>query len=92
MIDKTARKNLLIIVGVFARAKKISLSAVSRDLYGKGNFLADFRTGRQGMSFSTMARMLRKLAEEWPAGVEWPQTEPLSMGRPELGKKPRKIV
>lgn len=82
MIETAARKNLIAIAKTYAKAQKVSLSAVSRQFYGKHGFLEDFRKGQQSITLSKMDDLLKKFAKAWPDGLDWPKLEPIQMTRP----------
>lgn len=86
-IETVARANLIRIAKAYARATGLTLSGVSRRIYGKSTFLADFRSGAQSITFSNLDELLRKFSKAWPEGVEWPAPEPILMTRPNGGKK-----
>lgn len=83
MNDKIVLSNLFKIVKVFAKAKELSLSTISGRYYGNQAFLGDFRSGKiKSMTVRKIDEMLEKLSADWPEGVEWPETVPISMCRP----------
>lgn len=89
MIEPSARRNLIRIATVYAKATGLTLSAVSRKFYGKAAFLADFKSGSQSITFSNMDRLLKAFRKNWPEGVEWPAMDPIDMTVPEGKVSPR---
>ncbi len=88
MNDNIVRKNLFAIVKAFAKGTELSTSTISGRYYGNQAFLGDLRSGKiKSMTIRKIDEMLTKLSADWPEGVEWPQTAPISMARPDPKRK-----
>jgi hypothetical protein len=78
--EEECRKALLAVAGSYAKARKLSLSTVSRDFYGHAGFFKNFaKRGVDGRTI-TVARMqtlLGQFADRWPEGLAWPQMPPV---------------
>jgi len=85
-INATARENLTAIADTFRKATGLSLATISRRFYGHRSFFAELRTGKRSLSFAKASEVLQAFSNEWPPGVEWPQTQAISMRRPRRKK------
>lgn len=81
MFANVTRQNLVKIADAYARARGISRSHVSKTFYGRGNFLDEFKRGRQSISIDKMDSILKAFREQWPDGAEWPFLPVVNMGR-----------
>jgi hypothetical protein len=82
-LEKIIRTNILEIVAAYRKATGKSLSQVSKKFYGRSEFFADFRTGRQSISLRRLSVMVEKFRKEWPLGADWPFVRIVYMGRRE---------
>ena len=77
--DQTVNDNLMAIVSVYRRATGKSLTQVSKEFYGRGDFFEKFARGDHSISTKRLSEMLEKLRKEWPADTRWPLTRPVFM-------------
>lgn len=83
MFERIIRDNLLAIAGAYAEATGKSLTEVSKEFYGRGNFLVQLRQGRHSLSVPKLGAMLRKFRQKWPRDTKWPPYRAVLMGRRE---------
>jgi hypothetical protein len=91
--EKIGRKNLVAIAKAYAKGHGLSLSAVSRQIYGKADFLRDFDAGTVSMSWRNFWRAWDEMVETWPPKTDWPFLPAITFERPisvHKGKSPRK--
>lgn len=74
-------KNLLLIVGAYQRATGKSLSTVSKQFYGRGDFLEKLKAGEHSISIDRLSDMIDQLRRQWPKDTNWPLTRPVFMTR-----------
>ncbi len=79
MFEKTVIQNLLTIVSAYCAATGRSLTSVSKDFYGRGDFFAKLREGDHTISIGRLSEMLDKFRREWPRDASWPLTRPIFM-------------
>jgi hypothetical protein len=72
VVTETIRSNLKAIVAAYRQATGTSLSKVSKDFYGNGNFFDQFFKGEVSISLSRLDEMLVKFRRNWPENTEWP--------------------
>jgi len=80
-MEKIVRDNLLAIVASYRKATGKSLTQVSKEFYGRGDFFEKLRRGEHSVSVEKLGTMLDQFREDWPADAEWPLTRPVFMGR-----------
>lgn len=79
------RQNLLVIAQTFATASRLSLTTVSKQIHGSGEFFAGYAAGEVSCGVDTYFAMVNRFRLRWPDLAEktpWPKTSP--MGK--LGK------
>lgn len=72
MWKKTVVSNLLAIAGAYAKATGKSLTTISKDFYGRGDFLNELKRGRKSVTIDRVDEMLTDFRDRWPAGAKWP--------------------
>jgi len=81
MFEEIVRKNLLALVADYRSKTGKSLTSVSKEFYGRGDFLREFQAGRHTISVDRLGAMLRQFAAEWPEGEKMPPLRPIFMTR-----------
>lgn len=81
MFNKIVRDNLLAIAAAYRRATGRSLSAVSKEFFGRGNFLLNIKAGKHSLSVPQVDRVLKKFRAKWPDDAQWPMTRAIMMDR-----------
>ena len=81
MLAQIARQNLIKVADAYAAAKKMPRTAVSRQFYGRSDFLDEFRRGKQSISIDKLDEVVRAFRREWPEDAEWPLLPAIIMGR-----------
>jgi hypothetical protein len=79
MFDAIVRKNLLAIVAAYRKATGKSLSDVSREFYGRGDFLRRLKEGDAHPSIDQVENMLKRFRKSWPSDADWPLTQAIFM-------------
>lgn len=81
--ESTVRKNLLDIVAAYQAATDKSLSEISREFYGKGDFFAKYKETKDKyrLSVRSVDMMIRKFRKRWPKKADWPFVEAIFMTR-----------
>ena len=79
MFRDAVAKNLLLIVGAYQKATGKSLSTISKQFYGRGDFLEKLKAGEHSISIDRLSSLLDQLRAEWPEGTPWPLTRPVFM-------------
>jgi hypothetical protein len=81
--ESTVRKNLLDIVAAYQAATGKSLSDISREFYGKGDFFAKYLLNKDKyrLSVRSVDRMIRKFRRRWPKKADWPFVRGIFMTR-----------
>ena len=79
MFNDAVRDNLLALVDAYQRATGKSLTAVSKEFYGRGDFFDQFARGEHTISIARLGAMLDKFAADWPEGTEKPVLRPVFM-------------
>lgn len=79
---EVANANILLIAETYAQATGKSLSAVSKEFYGNGDFFEQLRNDGRSITVRQMlGPMLQKFRDNWPPKTPWPPTRPIRMGR-----------
>lgn len=81
MFRKTVVQNLLLIVGAYQKATGRSLSTISKQFYGRGDFLEKLKAGEHSISIDRLSALIEQLRAEWPDNAIWPMTRPVFMTR-----------
>lgn len=79
MFENAIVENLLAIVGAYRKATGKSLSTVSKDFYGRGDFFAKLKRGEHTIGIDRLSTMLDKFRASWPKEADWPMTRPVFM-------------
>ena len=79
MFKQVIIDNLLKIVAAYRAATGRSLTSVSKDFYGRGDFFDKLKDGSQTISIERLSEMLDKFRSEWPDGAVWPLTRAVFM-------------
>lgn len=67
-----------ILVEAYRKETGVTLTTVSKKLYGHSGFLRDFLAGKRTASVETLEKMIVELERVWPRGVPWPAVPPVS--------------
>lgn len=51
-------------------------TGISAAVFGPGDYLAKIKSGEVSPSARTIDRHMRKLADQWPVDLEWPEDIP----------------
>lgn len=86
MFKQVIIENLLKIVAAYRAATGRSLTSVSKDFYGRGNFFEKLKDGSQTISIERLSQMLDKFRAEWPENAVWPMTRAVFMTQKPLKK------
>lgn len=81
MSEKLIVKNLMLIATTYAQAVDKSLTTVSKEFYGRGDFLVELENGKHTISIRRLDTLLADFREKWPKGAKWPQVSPVTMSR-----------
>jgi hypothetical protein len=81
MFEQVVIENLLAIVAAYRKATGKSLTSISKEFYGRGDFLAKLKQGEQGVSIGRFSQMLDELRAKWPKDAPWPLTRPIFMSK-----------
>jgi hypothetical protein len=81
MFEELIRKNLLTVVNDYRKVTGKSTTSISKEFYGRGDFLREFQAKRHTISIDRLGAMLRKFDEEWPEGERKPPLRPIFMLR-----------
>lgn len=83
--EKIMRDNLVVIAQTFATATKRSLTTVSKQIHGGGEFFARYAAGEVSCGIDTYFGMVEKFRDRWsdlPEKTPWPITSPMGkLGR-----------
>jgi hypothetical protein len=71
-VSATMRKNLLALTDAYVKAKKTTQARVSKQLYGRSDFLKELRRGRQSPSLVKVDQVVDFFRTNWPEDVPWP--------------------
>jgi hypothetical protein len=82
MIETTMRRNLIRIVDAYAEATGQSRAQISKDYYGRSDFLDQFQSGQQTITIRRLERMLKGLRRKWPKDTPWPYLPAVMMTPP----------
>lgn len=85
--EDPARENLLAVAEAYGRATGEAQRTISRRFYGRADFLAKFRAGKQNISLRNYQDILDKFRAAWPTNADWPFTTTIILER-----APRKAV
>ena len=78
MSEKIMRDNLRVLTFAYARATGASMFMISKNFQGGGGqILERYFAGEISMQIKTYFRTVNRFRTKWPAGVEWPETEPI---------------
>ena len=86
MFSKLCRDNITTVARAYAQAKGVSLSAVSKEFYGKSSFLDGFGRGEVTVSVEKYGEMVERFAASWPDGAKWPLLRAIIIPGPGRGK------
>jgi hypothetical protein len=81
MFKDVIKDNLLAIVSAYRKATGKSLTTVSKEFYGRGDFFDAFKRGEHTISIDRLDSMIDKFRSEWPEGQVWPATRSVLMTR-----------
>jgi hypothetical protein len=81
MFQDTIIDNLLAIVGAYRKATGKSLTSISKEFYGRGDFFAELRKGKHTVSIDKLDAMLDNFRAKWPEDAMWPSTRTVLMTR-----------
>jgi hypothetical protein len=81
MFNKIVRDNLWAIAAAYAKATGRSMAAISKEFYGRGNFLKNVKAGKHSLSVPQVDRILGKFRRKWPDDAQWPLTRAIMMDR-----------
>lgn len=81
MFSKIVRDNLWAIAVAYRKATGKSLATISKDFYGRGNFLNNIKAGKHSLSVPQVDRVLAKFRQQWPDDAQWPMTRAIMMDR-----------
>jgi hypothetical protein len=79
MFEEVIIENLLAIVAAYRKATGKSLTSVSKDFYGRGDFFVRLKKGDHTIGIGRLSTMLDKFRDQWPEGEAWPLTRPVFM-------------
>jgi hypothetical protein len=79
---EAACRNLFQIAEAYAKATGSTVKMVGKKFYGRADFFANMRAGRQTPSMSQFGKMLDKFRADWPPGVPWPFLRPIIFAPP----------
>jgi hypothetical protein len=79
MFEDVIIENLLAIVAAYRKATGKSLTSVSKDFYGRGDFFAKLRKGDHTIGIGRLSRMIDAFRDRWPDETPWPMTRPVFM-------------
>lgn len=85
MFRDTVVKNLILIIRAYQKATGKSLSTISKQFYGRGDFFEKLQAGEHTISVDRISSLLDQIRSAWPKDTNWPMTRPVFMTR-----KPRK--
>ena len=80
MFERDVRLNLIAIAAAYCEATGKSLTQVSLEFYGRGDFFTKFRARKRSLSIKSVDTMIRKFRKEWPADAKWPTIRPIFIG------------
>lgn len=66
------RRNFIKIVDAYAEATGVSRSHVSKEFYGRGSFVEDYRQGRATVSVDKLGSVLAEIGKRWPKDAARP--------------------
>jgi hypothetical protein len=81
MFEILIRQNLNALVAAYRKATGKSLTSISKEFYGRGDFLREFQAGRHTISVDRLGAMIRQFEERWPDGEKMPVLRPIFMVR-----------
>lgn len=81
MIERIVRDNLIAIAAAYHKATGKSLTQVSHEFYGNGDFFGRLRRGEQSISVKKLEEMVEAFRAAWPKEARWPATRPIIMNR-----------
>lgn len=73
-MEKLIVNDLLKIAKAYAKVTDRSLTAISKEFYGRGDFFEELKKGKHTISVSRLSKMLNDFREKWPAEAvdKWP--------------------
>lgn len=73
--DQLIVNNLILIAKTYAEVTGRSLTAISKEFYGRGDFFAELEKGEQTISLGRFGKMMTDFREKWPKDQRgrWPQ-------------------
>lgn len=74
MLETIIIDNFLAIAKAYAKATGKSLTTVSKDFYGRGDFLSELGKGTRSVTVGSLSQMLDRFRKEWPDDAAWPFT------------------
>jgi hypothetical protein len=81
MFEQIVIENLLVIVAAYRKATGKSLTTISKEFYGRGDFIDCLRTGERGVLLGRVSEFLDWLRKNWPEDTDWPLTRPVFMSK-----------
>lgn len=75
--DKIVVTNLMAIATAYQKATGKSLTQISKEFYGRGDFFEKFGRGEHSISVVRLSEMLTKFSAEWPEGTKLPLMRPI---------------
>jgi hypothetical protein len=92
MISNVLRQNLKAVFAAYGRATGTNLSQISRQFYGKGDFLESFLAGDRSMSIDKIDEVLAAMRAKWPKDAPWPYLRAVLIEAPKRPQKARKEI
>jgi len=81
MCQKPIIDNLLAIAAAYGRATGKSRTSISKEFYGRGDFLDDLENRARTISVSRLDKILDDFRAKWPSVATWPSTVPVDMSQ-----------
>lgn len=70
--DRIINDNLMAIVSAYRKATGKSMTQISKEFYGRGDFFDKFSRGEHSISVVRLSAMLMKFRKEWPPEAPHP--------------------
>ena len=79
MCQRQIIENLIAIATAYGTATGKSRTSISKEFYGRGDFLENLQAGAHSLSLRKIDQILRRFRAEWPDGATWPDVKPILM-------------